>query len=122
MQGHQGLQLPPDKLAFVTRALKAARVDVVRETTVRLADARARYDRLRRMLDKAYEDKLEGRVEAAQSAASNCELRSGTVVPKYRKPFDALAELASAKNEDGAESLGGTLRHPVWSGRPDSNR
>ncbi|MES2638112.1 MAG: recombinase family protein [Myxococcota bacterium] len=172
----KGLQLPPDKLAFATRALKASRVDVVRETTIRLADARARYDRLRRMLDKAYEDKLEGRVDEAffarkrlewedgmQSAhedieryarvdhkvmdtalevlelvssaydlyltkepsqqrkllnllLSNCELRSGTVVPTYRKPFDALAELASAKNEDGAESLGGTLRHPVWSG------
>ncbi|MDP2313859.1 MAG: recombinase family protein [Pseudomonadota bacterium] len=178
----KGLQLPPEKLAFATRALKASRVDVVRETGERLAAARARYDRLRALLDKAYEDKLDGRIDEAffarkriewedgmQSAheaieryarvdhkvmdvalevlelvssaydlyirkdpsqqrkmlnllLSNCELRSGLVTPTYKKPFDALAELAKAPNDEEAESPGGPVRHPVWLGRLDSNQ
>ncbi len=177
----RGLQLPADKLAFAARTLKLARVDIVRETEVRLADARARYDRLKRLLDKAYEDKLDGRIDDAFFARkrleweegmqiahedvsrytrsdlkvmdtalevlelvssayeafirkepsqqrkllnlllSNCELRSGTLYPAYRKPFDALAEFASDKNTDGAESATSDLRHQVWSGRRDLN-
>ncbi len=61
----RGLQLPPGLLEVATKVLKAARVDVVEETAVRLADARARYDRIKRLLDKAYEDKLEGRIDDA---------------------------------------------------------
>ena len=177
----RALQLGPDALGYATAVLKTARVDVVRETEVRLADARSRYDRLKRLLDKAYEDKLEGRIddaffarkrleweegmnsahedvarytradlkvmdvalevlelvssayeafirkEPSQQRAllnlllSNCELRSGVLTPTYRKPFDALAELAKAGNSDGAESATPDLRHHVWSGRRDSN-
>ncbi|MDP2309918.1 MAG: recombinase family protein [Pseudomonadota bacterium] len=73
----RGLQLPPAKMGFAARVLKTARVDVVKETHVRLADARARYDRFKRLIDKAYEDKLEGRVDDAFFARKRLEWEEG---------------------------------------------
>ncbi len=49
------------------------RDNVVRETDVRLADARARFDRFKRLLDKAYEDKLDGRIDEAFFARKRFE-------------------------------------------------
>ena len=34
----------------------------------------------------------------------NCELRSGVITATFSKPFDSLAEIAKARNDDGAES------------------
>lgn len=170
----KALVLPESAHEFAVRALRESRADIVREKETRLAEARGRYDRFRRLIDKAYEDKLEGRVdgafferkraewEAGMYAAHddierlarvdhavldtavdvlelvksaydlysarepseqrkllnllllNCQLRSGEIIPTFRKPFDALAKIAETKNEEGAESLDGTPRRPVW--------
>lgn len=69
----RGLQLKPEPLAVAAKVLKSARVDVVHETEVRLADARARFDRFKRLLDKAYEDKLDGRIDEAFFARKRFE-------------------------------------------------
>ena len=50
--------------AMVT-ALKSSRQDIRRETEARITAARARVDRVGRLLDAAYEDKLEGRIDEA---------------------------------------------------------
>ena len=47
---------------------------------------------------------------------SNCELAAGDITPTYRKPFDILAELATAGNEPAPGSSDPGAVHPVWSG------
>ncbi len=58
------LAMPDSWLAVAASALKASRHDVRADLDARMAAARERYDRVGRLIDKAYEDKLEGRVSA----------------------------------------------------------
>jgi hypothetical protein len=59
------LKMSEEMVAYVRKALLDSRKDVERETRERIAEARSRYDRLSALLDKAYEDKLEGRIDGA---------------------------------------------------------
>ncbi len=47
----------------VVPALKESFRDIQAETQERMADARTRYDRIGKLIDSAYEDKLEGRID-----------------------------------------------------------
>ncbi len=71
------LHLGTDKVAFAIRGLRESRGDIVKETTLRLNEARARYDRFRSLIDKAYEDKLDGRVDAAFFDRKRAEWEDG---------------------------------------------
>jgi len=59
------LTMPPDVADSLVVSLKNARKDIRADAEVRLAEARAKYDRLGRLIDGAYEDKLEGRIDNA---------------------------------------------------------
>jgi len=57
------LQMTPRLLDLVRPTLKASFRNIQEETAERLADARARYDRSGGLIDAAYEDKLDGRID-----------------------------------------------------------
>ncbi len=57
------LCFPPALRDHVIDALKSSRRLVADETRVRIAEAAQRMERLSRMIDKAYEDKLDGRID-----------------------------------------------------------
>ncbi|MCK6502467.1 recombinase family protein [Myxococcota bacterium] len=57
------LHMPDAWMALAVHALRQSRQDIRADIEARVAAARARYDRAGRLIDKAYEDKLEGRVE-----------------------------------------------------------
>ncbi len=59
----QGLQLGDAGMELARSVLRDARRDIKADGEARLAAARARYDKLTNLIDKAYEDKLEGRVD-----------------------------------------------------------
>ncbi|MFN7147637.1 MAG: recombinase family protein, partial [Myxococcota bacterium] len=69
--------LPPVAHELATKALKASRADIVRETSTRLVDARGRFDRFRNLIDKAYEEKLEGKLDAAWFERKRAEWEEG---------------------------------------------
>ena len=56
------LHMGPSLYQAVVRALKEQRGDVEDDIRVRMADAQGRVERYGRLIDKAYEDKLEGKV------------------------------------------------------------
>ncbi len=57
------LRFTPRLLALVVPTLKDSFKNIQEETAERLADVRARYDRIGTLIDAAYEDKLEGRID-----------------------------------------------------------
>jgi Recombinase zinc beta ribbon domain len=174
------LSLPEEDAAEVARVLRDSRKDIQAEQKQRLAVARARFEQLSVRIARAYEEKLDGKIDDAffqrQRGAweleqtqlheemerlgqvdgasldtavrvfelanrafdvynrsdlpgrrrlldlvlSNCELRSGVLIPTYREPFDILAELGTAGNEPALGSSDPGASHPVWSGRQDS--
>ncbi len=57
------LCFPPHLRDHVIDALKSSRRLVAEETKARITEATQRIDRLSRMIDKAYEDKLDGRID-----------------------------------------------------------
>jgi site-specific DNA recombinase len=59
------LQVPADMADAAAHGLRAGREIVRAETERRTADLRDRYDRIGRLIDRAYDDKLEGRVDQA---------------------------------------------------------
>ncbi len=61
----RAMAMPPEVTEIAVAALKRSRGDVRADTEERLAAARERYDRASRLIDAAYEDKLEGRVDEA---------------------------------------------------------
>ena len=63
--------------AYLQSEMASSRVDIEREGRQRAEEARARIDRFRGLLDKAYEDKLEGRVEPALFERKRAEWTRG---------------------------------------------
>jgi len=59
------LQLPAPVAEAMVATLKVSRQDLRRETSERITAARARIDRVGRLMDAAYEDKLDGRIDEA---------------------------------------------------------
>lgn len=59
------LCLGPELLALATRVLLESRETIKEDVEARLAAARKRYDRYGALIDKAYVDKLEGRIDEA---------------------------------------------------------
>lgn len=57
------LHMPDAWMACAASALRHSRHDVRADLESRMEAARARYDRCGRLIDKAYEDKLEGRID-----------------------------------------------------------
>jgi len=57
------LQVPPHVADWAIEALRGSREAIEREQKERIADARRRFERFRRLIDSAYEDKLEGRID-----------------------------------------------------------
>ena len=57
------LRMPPHLREYVLNALRSSRRLVADETRTRITAATQRLDRLSRLIDKAYEDKLEGRID-----------------------------------------------------------
>lgn len=62
LEAARALHLGDDLHASIVGALKQQRGDVEDDVRARMADAHARVERYGRLIDKAYEDKLEGRV------------------------------------------------------------
>ncbi len=62
LEATRALHLGDDLYAAIVGALKQQRGDVEDDVRARMADANARVERYGRLIDKAYEDKLEGRV------------------------------------------------------------
>jgi site-specific DNA recombinase len=57
------LRMPDAWMAVAVSALRDSRHDIKADLDARMEAARARYDRAGRLIDRAYEDKLEGRIE-----------------------------------------------------------
>ena len=93
------LVMPDDVREETIAVLKASRRDIAAETDRRLAEARARYDRLGRLIDAAYEDKLEGRIDLVFFNAKRTEWEGQR--SEAQREMDRLAH-ASAKNMDMA--------------------
>lgn len=102
LEAMQALVMPEHVRNETIAVLKTSRRDIAAETDRRLAEARARYDRLGRLINGAYEDKLEGRIDLAFFTAKRTEwegLRS-----EAQAEMERLAN-ASAKNMDMAISV-----------------
>ena len=65
IEAMRALRLPEAVQATVKRALRQTRASIEDNVKVRVAAAQERIERLGRLIDKAYEDKLEGRIEDA---------------------------------------------------------
>ncbi|MCK6530599.1 recombinase family protein [Myxococcota bacterium] len=93
------LKMPPALAEVAVKALKDSRRDIRKETEARMAEARARYDRLGRLIDAAYEDKLEGRIDADFFARKRAEWDT--------QRADAQREMARLERADqGSIDLG----------------
>ena len=79
------LQMTDEMSAWAIKALRSSKKDIEREQERRLADARRRFDRLRGLIDAAYEDKLAGQIDAAFFARKKAEWERGM--------FDAHEEI-----------------------------
>ena len=88
-----------DQRGWTIAVLKSSRRDVAAETERRLAEARARYDRLGRLIDGAYEDKLEGRIDLVFFNAKRTEWEGQR--SEAQREMERLAQ-ASARNMDMA--------------------
>ena len=57
------LRLPTDLATFIVQTLKDSRAEIKADIDQRIAAARERYDRAGRLMDRAYEDKLDGKID-----------------------------------------------------------
>ncbi len=96
------LVMPDDVRVQTIAVLKNSRRDIAEENKRRLTKARGRYDRLGRLIDAAYEDKLEGRIDLAFFNAK----RTGWDAQRCeaQRDIDQLTR-ASAKNLDMAVAV-----------------
>ncbi len=71
------LGLTDEQAAWAISAVRSSKADIEAEQERRLADARKRFDRLRGLIDAAYEDKLEGRIDEDFFARKKMEWEHG---------------------------------------------
>ena len=71
------LEMSDQMAEWAIAALKSSRDDLEREQERRLSDARRRFDRFRGLIDAAYEDKLEGKVDDDFFARKKSEWERG---------------------------------------------
>ncbi len=98
----RALWMPESVQQETIEGLKHSHRDIAAETARRMAEARARFDRLGRLIDAAYEDKLEGRIDMAYFNQKRVEWereRSET-----QREMDRITR-ASAKNMDLAIAM-----------------
>ena len=93
------LRMPDDKWRAVITALKDSRRLVEEETKTRLAAATQRIDRLGRLIDKAYEDKLEGRVDEAFFNEKRVEWEEGRI--EAAREVERLTRASAASLDAG---------------------
>ena len=115
-------------------SLRDSRREVEVDVRARITAAQARLERVSRLINAAYEDKLEGRIDDAFFNAKRAEWesqRAGATEEIQRlarataKNLDTaiqVFEIANRENEEGGDSASQNRRHSVWSAQLDERR